>query len=223
MSSRRITTIDPIPPVPLRFLGDEPRQRPDYAVVARAALAVGGLVFAGLLTVTLFLFYLFQPLVKFWIGFTLFDLTIGALTGCAYGVRWIYTTVTRPWSIEDEERWRRYNQEDEDRSQATAPDAAPPTRAERIENVVRLILDRHYLDRQKTDRVTMESAGLVTQPEWNSAYALLQAAKIKSAKGFLFESYPEAIAAYRAAVKITSGALWTTSDQGKTWTRFELT
>ena len=221
MSSKRITTIDPIPPAPLRFLGDPERPRPDYAVVARAALAVGGLVFAGLLTVTLFLFYLFQPLGKFWIGFTLFDLTIGALTGCAYGVRWIYTTVTRPWSIEDEERWRRYNQEDEDRAQAQAPDAAPPSRPERIEAVARMMIDRHYLDHQKTDRDTMVAAGLVSQPEWSAAYALLKSANVKNTKGFTSENYPEAVAAYRAAVKITGGVLWTTSDQGKTWNRFE--
>lgn len=217
---KRFTTYDPTPP-PLRFLGDPERPRADYAVAARAALAVGAFVTMILWSIEGLLFYVFDSLLKYWIGFILFAVVVGMISGGTYGVIWIITAVTRAWKVDDEERYRRYSIEDEQRAQAQTTEAPVPTRADRINEAVRMILDRHYLDKQKTDRDTMVAAEMLSQPEWNEAQALLKIAKIKNAKGFIFESYPEAVAAYRTSVKITSGVFWTTSDDGKTWQRFD--
>lgn len=219
---KRITTYDPVPPpAPLRFLGDPERPRAGHAVAARAALAVGVFVSAGFLSVMALLFYLFPGLRTYWPGFVLFAVVVGCLSAAAFGVIWVRTAVTRAWSVDDLERWRRWEIEDQERAQAQAPDAAPPTRAERIEAVVRMVLDRHYLDHQKTDRETLEAAGLVTQPEWNAANELLKAAGIKGAKGFTAADYPAAVAAWRQRVRITGGSFWLVEGDGSQ-KRFEI-
>jgi len=170
----------------------------------RAALAIGCFIFSSTL------------LVSIAIGFDLTtsaqtSLALAAIASTIFGVRWSITAT----SNEIARRRPRYDQPLEH------PETPDTIQFSDIDQVARQVLELHYLDRLDATRPECERAG-IQQRDWNIANQVFQAIGIKSARSWGEGTFEEALALYRACVRVDDQAIWIRPTPTATsWTRID--
>lgn len=183
---------------------------------AQAALIAGGFAAGGVLALGGAVMFYAPAMRSHWPDLVVVAGLIGGGTTAFFGLAWVRTAAIRAWSVDDQERWRRWGIEDELRQAAQQTDPAPVLQpvspAERVRLAGFEMLVMHAGGRECT-REEMQAVG-VSQRDWNAANAVLQAVGIKSKKGWTKVDYAEALRLYQG-VRFKDGHVWVMEPGGK--------
>lgn len=97
----------------------------------------------------------------------------------------------------------------------------PTPKAERVDRLARLILERHYLDNQDTSREACEGAHLCSQREWNAVNLVLKKLGIKGERSWLAADYNQAFGLYRWRVSVDGDAIVIMHEKDKGFERLK--
>lgn len=197
----------------------------DVGQKVKAAAWAGGFVALGLAVGTA---VLLLPMGEWraWLWALAVSLVAGILATCWLGCRWVISAASRPWMVDDQIRYRVWDQEDAERKAAEAAaeaakkditegdldhDKDPSTlnTAQRLHLVAIEVLRRHGVGNLPTTREAMVAEGVCSQAEWNRVNELMQKVGLK--RGYKLRkdlSFAEAWQAWSDSVKFAPGYVW---------------
>jgi len=220
---RRITYHQMEPPRSVGLPAEGMPVRDDLREKRAAAQAMGGAVFILVAILGVIGMMVFAEPALRTVGIVLaIATTVGLGTAAWFTLRWAKRVAVRDWTIDDMERSRRHQAEDEDRARRqNLLDALQQGRVqadeERLDHVARAILARHYAG-HTTTRTGCVDDGVCNQQEWNTINAAFKALGWRNGRrldpGLDMET---ALALWQQDIEYVDGHIrvWTRSDTGK--------
>ena len=164
----------------------EPDRLMPVSYHARAAVVIGLFVFFMLLLLLVSLGV--RPALSVQIS-----LALAAIASTVFGVRWAITATNT-----EIDRRKPYISEPQEPESIQFAD---------VDQVARQVLELHYLDGREATRPECEYAG-IQQRDWNKVNQVFLAIGIKKARSWGEGTFEEALALYRACVRVDQRAIW---------------
>lgn len=190
------------------------RVRSELGDKLQAALTIGSIVgVLILLIVGAVVLFAADPLR---LGHLLIPVCAGLVAGFGtfswFAIEWTHSVAARDWGIDDEERRRRYDQEDEEHDARLAAlqgkPSAQTSRPVELDAVADVIL-RRYFRGLSVSRDECVDAGATSQGEWNAANAVFRALGWKQGKRFdPGDAFQDAWANWLDLTKFDEGHTW---------------
>jgi len=135
------------------------------------------------------------------------SIALAAIASTVFGVRWAITATN--------------TEIDRRRPLPEQPQTSESIQFTNVDQVARQVLEFHYLDGREATRPECELAG-IQQRDWNKVNQVFHAIGIKHTRSWAFGTFEEALALYRACVRVDDRAIWTRPTPNATsWSRID--